>query len=91
MTIRILLTDDGMGEGATRADAEAYRDFVDTRLAALYPTADLGVTLLRAGEVTARTVDADETETQDVADVMVTLWDEFCADTSLWPSTRTED
>lgn len=87
-TIQIKLVDDGMGEGSTREDAEAYRDFVERRLTAIYPGADLSVELLRSGEVTAHTVAVDETEAQDVSDVMASLWEEFCADTALWPSTR---
>jgi hypothetical protein len=86
--IRIELDEEGMGDGATRADAEAFRDFLDARLSAIYPSCDVTVNLLRAGEVTSKSVVLDESEHQDVADVMVTLWEEFCADTTLWPSTQ---
>lgn len=86
--IRIALTDDGMGDGATRADAESLRDFYDSRLTTMYPACDVTVDLLRAGEVTSRPVVVDESEHQDVSGVLATLWEEFCAATSLWPSTR---
>jgi hypothetical protein len=88
--IRIVLDGDteGMGPGATRADAEAFRDFLDSRLTTIYPQCDVTVDLLREGESAARPVTLDETETQDVADVMPGLWEDFCADTALWPSTQ---
>jgi hypothetical protein len=76
--IRVELDDDGMGPGSTRADAESYRDFLDSRLTTLYPTCDVTVTLVRAGELPGALV--DESETHDVSDVLPVLWEEFCAD-----------
>ena len=86
--IRITLDGSGMGEGATYADAQAYEAFVERRLGEMYPDHEITVTLQPEGRTTSRTVDMDETEHQDVGDAMMGLWDEFCADTSLWPSTQ---
>lgn len=54
----------------------------------MYPGHEITVTLAREGDAVSRTVELDETEHQDVSVSMSRLWDEFCADTTLWPSTQ---
>lgn len=86
--IRITLDGDGMGEGATYADAQSYAEFVERRLGEMYPGHEITVTLAREGNTVSEAVALDETEGETVSDAMYTLWEEFCADTTLWPSTQ---
>ena len=86
--IRITIDGDGYGPGSTYADAESYRGFLERRLHELYPAHDISISLAREGQTASRTVEVDETEYGDVDNVLTGLWEEFCADTTLWPSTQ---
>lgn len=88
--IRITLDGSGMGDDATYADAQAFHYFVERRLGEMYPEHDITVTLAAEGSAVSKTVALDETIHQDVDDAMARLWDEFCGDTTLWPSTQAE-
>ena len=86
--IRINLDGEGMGQGAHYADAQAYEAYVERRLREMYPDHDVTVVLALEGQTIAKRVVLDETEHQDVAASLERLWEEFCQDSSLWPSAQ---
>jgi hypothetical protein len=76
---------DGMGPEADEADFDAWTTYVCEHIDEATGL-DVAVEIRGERDVQDDHIVADDDDRESIENALVTLWEAFCADTTLWPS-----